>query len=150
MEERVAQQWRGCLKTFALPQLLYNLGFMEELILIIHFLVVLFFILGFPIGLFYNSRLFRIIHFSALAGVSLLMVLGIPCPLTILEETLRQDPVYEGSFIASWLSRVLYMEGSDPKHVLFMDLGFLTLVGSSFFWRPTRRQRDTPSGHEGK
>jgi len=76
------------------------------------------------------------------------MVLGIPCPLTIFEETLRQDPVYEGSFIASWLSRILYMEGFDPKHVLFMDLGFLALVGSSFFWRPLGTS--TPSGHKGK
>lgn len=79
---------------------------MVELVLILHFLVVLFFILGFPIGLFYNHRLFRIIHASALAGVTLLMVLGVPCPLTLFEETLRQDPVYQGSFIASWLCPV--------------------------------------------
>ena len=74
------------------------------------------------------------------------MVLGIPCPLTILEETLRQDPVYAGSFIAIWLNRILYMEGFDPKHVLFMDLGFLALVVSSFFWHPTTRC--IPPGHE--
>ena len=111
---------------------------MVELVLILHFLVVLFFILGFPIGLFYNSRLFRIIHASALAGVTLLMVLGVPCPLTLFEETLRQDPVYQGSFIASWLNRILYMGGFDPKYVLFMDLGFLALVASSFFWKPLK------------
>ena len=119
---------------------------MVEQVLLLHFLVVLFFILGFPIGLFYNARLFRIIHACALAAVTLLMVLGIPCPLTILEETLRQDPVYAGSFIAIWLNRILYMEGFDPKHVLFMDLGFLALVVSSFFWHPTTRC--TPPGHE--
>lgn len=111
---------------------------MVELVLIIHFLVVLYFIVGFPVGLFYNWRLFRIIHASALAGVTLLMVLGVPCPLTILEETLRQGPVYEGSFIASWLSRILYLEGIDTKKIILMDLGFLVLVGSSFFWRPLK------------
>ena len=119
---------------------------MVEQVLLLHFLVVLFFILGFPIGLFYNARLFRIIHASTLAAVTLLMVLGIPCPLTILEETLRQDQVYAGSFIAIWLNRILYIEGFDPKHVLFMDLGFLALVASSFFWHPTTRC--TPPGHE--
>jgi len=112
---------------------------MVELVLILHFLIVLYFIVGFPIGLICNSRLFRIIHVSALAGVTLLMVLGVPCPLTILEETLRQNPVYEGSFIATWLSRIVYMEGIEPKTIIFMDLGFLVLVVSSFFWRPTRR-----------
>ncbi len=111
---------------------------MVELVLILHFLAVLVFILGFPLGLFYNSRLFRIIHFSALAGVTLLMVIGIPCPLTVLEEILRQDPVYAGSFIASWLNRILYMAGFDPEDVLFMDLGFVALVASSFFWRPLK------------
>ena len=74
----------------------------------------------------------------ALVAISLLMVLGIPCPLTILEETLRQAPVYEGSFIANWLNRILYMEGFDSKNVLIMDLGFVVLVGSSFFWKPLR------------
>jgi hypothetical protein len=113
---------------------------MVELVLILHFLVVLFFILGFPIGLFYNFRLFRVIHFAALAGVSLLMVIGVPCPLTILEETLRQDPVYEGSFIASWLNRILYMEGFPAETVVFIDLGFLALVASSFFWKPLARR----------
>ncbi|HIK58087.1 MAG TPA: DUF2784 family protein, partial [Nitrospinaceae bacterium] len=65
---------------------------MVELVIGVHFLIVLFFILGFPIGLFCNFRLFRIIHASMLAAVSLLMVLGIPCPLTIWEKTLRQSP----------------------------------------------------------
>ena len=111
---------------------------MVELILIIHFLVVLFFIFGFPIGLVYNFRLFRIIHTSALAGVALLMVLKVPCPLTIWEETLRQSPVYEGSFITSWLNRIIYLEDFDPTFVPYLSVGFLVLVVSSFLWKPLK------------
>ena len=111
---------------------------MVELVLSFHFLIVLFFILGFPVGLYFNHRLFRIIHASTLSGVSLLMMLGIPCPLTIWEETLRQSPVYEGSFLATWLNKILYMEGFDPTHVMLMDFAFLVLVMSSFYWFPQR------------
>ena len=111
---------------------------MVELVLGVHSIVVLYLVLGFPIGLYYNHRLFRIVHTSWLAAVSLLMVLGIPCPLTILEETLRQNPVYEGSFIASWMNRIIYLEGIDSKHVVVMDIGFAIFVVFSFFWKPLK------------
>lgn len=109
---------------------------MVELLLIIHFIVILFFVIGFPIALYFNHRMFRIIHASALAGVTLLMVLGIPCPLTIWEELLRESQVYEGSFIATWLNRIIYLEGVDTAVVIFMSVGFSVLVASSFFWKP--------------
>jgi hypothetical protein len=111
---------------------------MVELVLGVHFIVVLYIVLGFPIALYYIHRLFRIVHTISLATVSLLMVLGIPCPLTILEETLRQNPVYEGSFIASWMNRVIYLEGIDPQHVVVMDIGFALLVILSFLWKPLK------------
>ena len=107
---------------------------MVELVLGVHFIVVLYIVLGFPIALYYIHRLFRIVHTISLATVSLLMVLGIPCPLTILEGTLRQNPVYEGSFIASWMNRIIYLEVIDPKHVVVMDIGFAILVIFSFLW----------------
>ena len=111
---------------------------MVELVLGVHFIVVLYLVLGFPIVLYYNHRLFRIVHTSWLAAVSLLMILGIPCPLTILEETLRQNPVYEGSFIASWMNRIIYLEGIDPQHVVVMDIGLAILVIFSFLWKPLK------------
>lgn len=111
---------------------------MAELISIIHFVIILFIIFGFPIGLVYNSRLFRIIHASVLAGVSLLMVLKIPCPLTIWEETLRQSLIYGGSFIISWLNRIIYLEDFDPTFVPYLSVGFFFLVMSSFFWFPLK------------
>lgn len=111
---------------------------MVELVLASHFIVVLYLVVGFPVGLYYNHRLFRIIHASVLAAISLLMLLGIPCPLTIWEEMLRQNPVYEGSFIAGWLNRIIYLEGVNPQHVVYLDIGFFLLVLFSFFWRPLK------------
>ena len=101
---------------------------MVELVLGAHFIVVLYLVLGFPIALYYNHRLFRIVHTSWLAAISLLMVMGIPCPLTILE----------GSFIASWMNRIIYLEGIDPQHVVVMDIGFAILVIFSFLWKPLK------------
>ena len=111
---------------------------MVELVLGVHFLVILFVIFGFPVGLVINSRLFRIIHVSTLTGITLLMILKIPCPLTIWEEDLRQAPVYEGSFIESWLKRIIYLEDFDVSFVPYFALGFLVLTISSFFWKPLK------------
>ncbi len=119
----------------------YNLNPMIELVLFIHFLVILFLIIGFPIVLKYNSLLWRIIHAGTLAFVSLLMVFGLPCPLTVLEEGLRGSQVYGGSFIASWLNRIIYLEGFDASFVPYMAVGFSVLVGSSFFWRPLKPKK---------
>lgn len=113
---------------------------MIEFILILHLLVILFFLIGFPVGLAWNNRLFRLIHFGSLLAITLLMALGIPCPLTLWEETLR-NVSYEGSFIAVWLNRIIYMEWFEPTHVLIADLCFLLLVGTSFLWRPLKRKK---------
>ena len=111
---------------------------MVELLLSVHFFIILFVVFGFPVGLIINSRLFRIIHVTTLAGIALLMVLDVPCPLTIWEETLRQAPVYEGSFIESWLNRIIYLEDFDASFVPNMAVGFLVLTVSSFFWKPLK------------
>jgi hypothetical protein len=114
---------------------------MASLILALHLLVILFFIVGFPVGLYINHRGFRIFHGAALAGVTLLMILGIPCPITLWEES-AGDASYEGSFIAYWLKRIVYLEWFDPGHVLILDICFALLVFTSFFWRPLNKSRE--------
>lgn len=111
---------------------------MDEIVLTVHLMIVLFFIVGFPIGLSWNHPTFRYIHAGSLGGITLLMVTGIPCPLTVLEEALRNQS-YEGSFLAVWLNRILYLEWFDPSHVLIADLLFTVLVLSSFWWYPVRK-----------
>ena len=111
---------------------------MSEIVLIFHFMIVLFFIAGFFIGLVWNQSMFRYIHAGCLGGITLLMVLRIPCPLTLLEESLRNQS-YEGSFLATWLNRILYLEWFDPLHVLIANVLFMTLVLSSFWWHPVKK-----------
>ena len=65
---------------------------MVELVLGVHFIVVLYLVLGFPIALYYNHRLFRIVHTSWLAAVSLLMVLGIPLPSNYSGRNFKTKP----------------------------------------------------------
>jgi len=113
-------------------------GAMSEIVLIFHFMIVLFFIAGFFIGLVLNQSTFRYIHAVCLGGITLLMVLRIPCPLTLLEESLRNQS-YEGSFLATWLNRILYLEWFDPLHVLIANILFMTLVLSSFWWLPVKK-----------
>jgi hypothetical protein len=109
---------------------------MVELVLITHFIIILFVLVGFPIGLKYNHRGFRIVHACVLVFISALMVLGKPCPLTILEETLRGGAIYQGSFIATWLNRIIYLEGMDSGFVVYMAVAFTVLVATSFMWKP--------------
>jgi len=111
---------------------------MSEIVLIVHFMIVLFFIAGFFIGLSWNKPKFRFIHAGSLGIVTLLMILRIPCPLTLLEETLRNQS-YEGSFLATWLNRILYLEWFDPLHVLIVNVLFMALVLSSFWWYPVKK-----------
>ncbi len=103
---------------------------MATLILSFHLLIILFFIVGFPAGLILNHRGLRYFHSAALAGVTLLMALGIPCPVTVWEESIR-DVSYEGSFIATWLKQIVYLEWFDPVHVLILDICFALLVFTS-------------------
>jgi uncharacterized protein DUF2784 len=112
---------------------------MALFILILHFAVILFFVVGFPLGLKLNHRGFRYFHSAALTGVTLLMVLGIPCPLTVMEEIIGGSS-YEGSFIAYWLNRIIYFEWLDPVHVLILDFCFALLVFSSFIWYPVKKK----------
>ncbi|MGV7220267.1 MAG: DUF2784 family protein [Nitrospinales bacterium] len=108
---------------------------METLILTIHLLVIIFMIIGFPIGLVLNNRKFRLFHAGSLAFITFLMALYIPCPLTVLEE-FYSGGSYEGSFIAFWLNKIVYMRWLDPQIVLIINAGFFFLVFSSFYWRP--------------
>ena len=51
---------------------LFGLGAMSEIVLIFHFMIVLFFIAGLFIGLVCNQSMFRYIHAGCLGGITLL------------------------------------------------------------------------------
>lgn len=122
---------------------------MALVVLILHLAVILFMLIGFPVGLITNHRLFRLIHAGVLAFITLLMVLGIPCPLTVIEENLAGGS-YEGSFLATWLNRLIYWEWFTPRTVFILDMLFAVLVFSSFWWRPLIKRSVSERPGEGK
>ena len=112
---------------------------MAVLFLILHFAVILFVVIGFPVALITNHRRFRLIHAGVLAFITLLMILRIPCPLTVLEET-STGGSYDGSFLATWLNRIIYMQWFTPQLIFIIDMIFAALVFSSFLWRPLKKK----------
>ena len=59
-----------------------------------------------------HHRLFRLAHLFAIGLVSTLSLLGIACPLTVLEDWLRNGSVGTQGFIQRWVSRLLYYDVS--------------------------------------
>jgi uncharacterized protein DUF2784 len=112
---------------------------MEVFLLLLHFAVILFVVIGFAVALITNHRWFRLVHAGVLGFITLLMILRIPCPLTVLEEGSTGES-YEGSFLATWLNRIIYVEWFTPQTVFIIDMIFAALVFSSFWWRPLKRK----------
>jgi hypothetical protein len=75
-------------------------------------------------------RLFRLAHLFAIGLVSTLSLLGIACPLTVLEDWLRNGSVGTQGFIQRWVSRLLYYNLSawvfTLAYVLFALVVLLT------------------------
>ena len=95
-------------------------------VLVVHALIALF-IVGGLVAIWVGSglgwewvhhRLFRLVHLFAIGLVSVLSLLGIACPLTVLEDWLRSGTIGPiGSvgtqgFIQRWVSRLLYYDVS--------------------------------------
>ena len=57
-----------------------------------------------------RDRLFRLAHLFAIGLVSTLSLLGIACPLTTLEDWLRNGSVGAQGFIECWVNRLLYYD----------------------------------------
>ena len=120
-----------------------------DAILLVHVLFVVFVVFGllliFAGKLFtwhwvYNF-MFRGLHLLAIGIVVLQSWLGVNCPLTIWEMSLRAkggDAVYAGSFIGHWLQTLLYYRAPEWIFILLYTL-FGALVIASWYWvRPKR------------
>jgi len=89
-----------------------------------------------------RNRRFRILHLVAIAVVVIQSWVGVLCPLTKIEMTLRQragDTTYSGAFIAHWLENILYYRAPAWVFVVCYTM-FGALVVASWYWvRPDRR-----------
>ena len=95
---------------------------LADVVLLLHFAVVIFVVLGLPAILvgnwcgwkWANMLWWRLAHLLAIAVVASQAWLGQYCALTELESILRQQAgqaIYDRSFIEHWVQRSLYFEG---------------------------------------
>ena len=96
-------------------------------------------LLGGPLGWrFVRNRAFRITHLAGMAVVAGEALLGLTCPLTDLESSLRasaQAPAYGQSFIAHWLGRFLFYDFDER---VFLALYLAALGLTLWAWRRWR------------
>lgn len=123
---------------------------LADVILIFHFLFVLFVVGGLPaiwIGAwlkldFVRNVWFRVIHLSAILFVVGESLFGIVCPLTIWEDNLRQLDS-DSSFIQRWLHHVLFYEFPERLLTTAYLLFAILIVATFILIRPYHRNTRT-------
>ena len=104
-----------------------------------HFLLAAFVALGLvviPFGFKFGwswvrNRRLRISHAAVMGFVTAETIVGLNCPLTILEHNLRGDSPTQ-SFVGHWVGRILYW---DLPHEIFIALYFLCFVWVMVLWK---------------
>jgi hypothetical protein len=110
-----------------------------DIVLLFHFCVVLFITTGFfliPIGYKFGwrwvqNRKLRIVHCGMMVFVTLETLLGITCPLTSIENSLRGINRSK-SFVGYWIEQIIYWEFPTQ---LFLFLYVLFLGWTLFIWK---------------
>ena len=121
---------------------------LADLVLIIHFLYVLFVVGSLPVIwlgawlklAFVRNRWFRYLHLAAICLVVAESLIGVVCPLTAWENTLRQIET-DSSFIQRWLHQIIFY--NVPEGVLMVIyILFAGLVAMTFKWVPPNSRRN--------
>ena len=90
---------------------------------------------------------FRALHLAAIGLVVVQAWLGVVCPLTTLEQSLREkagDVTYQNTFIAHWLQQLLFYDAPPWMFVAGYTLFGLVVAGSWWKFRP-RPFRNQPN-----
>jgi len=86
-----------------------------------------------------NAVWLRLAHLAAIAVVVAEAWVGIVCPLTTLEQSLREragDAGYGGGFIEHWVQRLIYYDLPGWVFVLGYSLFALAVVAAWCRWPP--------------
>ena len=110
-----------------------------DIVLVVHFCVVTFIVSGFfliPIGYKFNwcwvaNSQLRIFHIGMMALITLETLLGITCPLTSIENSLRG--IYQSkSFVGYWIEQIIYWDFPAPFFIVL----YFTFLGWTFLmWK---------------
>ena len=120
---------------------------LADLVLLLHAVFVVFVIAGLVLVLlgawrgwvWVRNPWFRLAHLLAIGVVVAQAWLGVLCPLTTLEMTLRDragEAVYPGSFIAHWLESLLYYRAPTWVFTLCYTVFGLLVIASWYAVRP--------------
>ena len=124
---------------------------MADVILVVHFLIVVFNIggllvvwIGAALGWrWVRNPWFRYLHLGAIAFVAAEALLGVMCPLTVWEDLLRGGLRPE-SFVGRWVHHFLYYRAPEWVFtVLYVAWALATLV--TLWLVPPRLSRAAPS-----
>lgn len=124
-----------------------NYSNLADLVLLIHFAIVLFVVGGLLLIIlgnllrwpWVNRWWFRSLHLLAISVVVLESWLGIECPLTTLENWLRLQAgqgVYQGSFIQHWVHGVMFYQAPGWVFAMAYTLFALAVVAAWWRWPP--------------
>jgi hypothetical protein len=115
------------------------MSFISDIILVLHFGIVIFITLGLfliPIGWKLNwnwiaNRKLRLLHCGMMAFVTLETFMGITCPLTAIENSIR-GLNQSNSFVSYWVMKIIYW---DLSTIFFLVLYSLSLGWALFLWK---------------
>ena len=110
-----------------------------DIVLFFHFCIAVFITFGFvliPIGYNFNwiwikNKKLRLLHFGMMIFVTFETILGLSCPLTVLENSLRG--INENQlFLSRWITEVIYW---DFPSEFFLILYCLCLGWTFLIWK---------------
>ena len=124
---------------------------LADIVLVLHAGIVAFVLLGTALILvgrwrawaWVRAPAWRIAHVVLMAFIALQAWRGALCPLTVWEQALRRragETAYGGSFVAHWLSRVLFFDAPWWAFVAAYS-AFALLVVALWWLVPPRRAR---------
>lgn len=125
---------------------------LADTVVIVHAAFVGFVVLGFAailIGAALNwswirNPWFRGIHLAAIGVVALMAIAGIVCPLTTLEDYLREkagEARYPGDFIAYWAHRLIFFRGPPWFFTICYVVFAMMVIGLMVLAPPRLRSR---------
>jgi hypothetical protein len=119
--------------------------FMADLVVLLHFAVVIFVVLGGILVVFYRRAAW--VHLPIIAWVIFAELFQRMCPLTYLEDWLRRQgslETYRGDFVAHYIMPVLYPDGLTPRIQIAFGTAVLLINASLYAFAFLRK----PAPHE--
>jgi hypothetical protein len=118
-----------------------------DFVIVIHFMWIVFVILGFPVFLSLNLSRWRLIHLAALITTLMMQITRTVCPLTYLEAYLKSKDVfgtvYPGSFIIGRIENMIYVEDVlTLERISYLTVIFFVVVLFSFWFKPVKLKRE--------